>query len=66
VSLYAHKCRCLRRPAEASVDLELKLQAVVSLPACVLGTKPGPLQEQCTVMSALGYVRDNHWSSVQL
>lgn len=50
-----------RGQQRASVDLVLELQAVMRSLACVLGTKPGPLQEQSTVMSVLGYMKDIHW-----
>lgn len=52
--MYVHVCmavcrcvcesECLKRTGEVSDPLELKLQAVVSHPEWLLGTKPGSLQ----------------------
>lgn len=54
--IYVHMCACVsvchvyvgttRGKERASAPLELRYQVVVRHPTCVLGTKPGPLEEQ--------------------
>lgn len=39
-------CRCPQKPAEGTRPLELKVKTVVSHLIWVLGSKPGPLEEE--------------------